>query len=142
MLGAQLRQRPRVLHQPRAQWINLGKRDLPQAPDRGFQMVTETYRWPRGAKCEIAGRGEQIQPKAEGGEKEEYQSWQRYNEFDDWKHKFLYKMLDNVIYSIKPDGQIMINKITETMLEAKHFWNEHKKVSIVFIIVLLIAIIV
>ena len=36
----------------------------------------------------------------------------------------------------------MINKITEIMLEAKHFWNEHKKVSIVFIIVLLIAIIV
>jgi|TARA_Y100001938_G_scaffold40508_1_gene56034 hypothetical protein len=36
----------------------------------------------------------------------------------------------------------MINKITEIMLEAKHFWNEHKKVSIAFAIILLIAIII
>ena len=36
----------------------------------------------------------------------------------------------------------MINKITEIMLEAKHFWNEHKKVIISFAIILLIAIII
>ena len=36
----------------------------------------------------------------------------------------------------------MLNKITEIILEAKHFWNEHKKVSIAFAIILLIAIII
>ena len=36
----------------------------------------------------------------------------------------------------------MINKITEIMLEAKHFWSDHKKVSIAFAIILLIAIII
>jgi hypothetical protein len=36
----------------------------------------------------------------------------------------------------------MINKINEVMLEVKHFYSEHKKVSIAFAIILLIAIIV
>jgi len=35
-----------------------------------------------------------------------------------------------------------MNKITEIAFEVKHFWNEHKKVSIAFTVILLIAIIV
>lgn len=35
-----------------------------------------------------------------------------------------------------------MEKITQIMSQAKHFWNEHKKVSIVFVIILLIAIII
>jgi|TARA_B100000085_G_C18302055_1_gene414718 hypothetical protein len=35
-----------------------------------------------------------------------------------------------------------MEKITEIMSQAKHFWNEHKKVSIAFVIILLIAIII
>ena len=35
-----------------------------------------------------------------------------------------------------------MDKINEIALEVKHFWNEHKKVSITFLIILLIAIIV
>ena len=35
-----------------------------------------------------------------------------------------------------------MEKITEVISQAKHFWEEHKKVSIAFVIILLIAIIV
>jgi hypothetical protein len=36
----------------------------------------------------------------------------------------------------------MLNKIKEKYLETKHFWTEHKKVVLVFGIILIIAIIV
>jgi len=35
-----------------------------------------------------------------------------------------------------------MEKITEVISQAKHFWNEHKKISISFTIILLIAIII
>jgi hypothetical protein len=35
-----------------------------------------------------------------------------------------------------------MEKITEVISQAKHFWNEHKKISIAFTIILLIAIII
>jgi len=35
-----------------------------------------------------------------------------------------------------------MEKITEVISQAKHFWTEHKKISIAFTIILLIAIIV
>jgi hypothetical protein len=35
-----------------------------------------------------------------------------------------------------------MEKITEVISQAKHFWTEHKKISIAFAIILLIAIII
>jgi hypothetical protein len=52
----------------------------------------------------------------EGGEKENNQSWKRYNELDNWKNNFLFKVLKNIKRNL--DGYMFIN-IIDTIVKDK-----------------------
>ena len=56
----------------------------------------------------------------EGGKGEGLQSWKRYDTFDKWRDKFLYKMIQNVGLSLKIGGKIMLN-IVDPQIKNKRY---------------------
>ena len=56
----------------------------------------------------------------EGGNGEGLQSWKRYDTFDKWRDKFLYKMIQNVGMSLKIGGKIMLN-IVDPQIKNKRY---------------------
>jgi len=56
----------------------------------------------------------------EGGEGEDLQSWKRYDTFEKWRDKFLYKMIQNVGESLKVGGKIMLN-IVDPQIKTKRY---------------------
>ena len=56
----------------------------------------------------------------EGGVGEELQSWKRYDTFEKWRDKFLYKMIQNVGLSLKIGGKIMLN-IVDPQIKNKRY---------------------
>ena len=56
----------------------------------------------------------------EGGVGEELQSWKRYDTFEKWRDKFLYKMIQNAGLSLKIGGKIMLN-IVDPQIKNKRY---------------------
>ena len=56
----------------------------------------------------------------EGGDGEDLQSWKRYDTFEKWRDKFLYKMIQNVGESLKVGGKIMLN-IVDPQIKTKRY---------------------
>ena len=56
----------------------------------------------------------------EGGEGEELQSWKRYDTFEKWRDRFLFKMIENAGKCIKSGGKILLN-IVDPQIKTKRY---------------------
>jgi len=56
----------------------------------------------------------------EGGNGENMQSWKRYDTFEKWRDRFLFKMLENAGNCIKSGGKILLN-IVDPQIKSKRY---------------------
>ena len=56
----------------------------------------------------------------EGGNGEDLQSWKRYDTFEKWRDKFLFKMIQNVGICLRKGGKIMLN-IVDPQIKTKRY---------------------
>ena len=56
----------------------------------------------------------------EGGDGEELQSWKRYDTFEKWRDRFLFKMIQNVTICLRKGGKIMLN-IVDPQIKTKRY---------------------
>ena len=55
-----------------------------------------------------------------GGDNEDEQSWHRYPKYEDWRDKFLFRMLDRAWFAIKDDGYLALN-IMDPKVKSKRY---------------------
>ena len=56
----------------------------------------------------------------EGGDGEDLQSWKRYDTFEKWRDRFLFKMIENVSICLRKGGKIMLN-IVDPQIKTKRY---------------------
>tara|TARA_Y100000591_G_C21824845_1_gene696002 strand:+ start:358 stop:1725 length:1368 start_codon:yes stop_codon:yes gene_type:complete len=56
----------------------------------------------------------------EGGDGEYLQSWKRYDTFEKWRDRFLFKMIQNVSVCLRKGGKIMLN-IVDPQIKTKRY---------------------
>ena len=56
----------------------------------------------------------------EGGKHEDLQSWKRYDTFEKWRDRFLFKMIENAGKCIKSGGKILLN-IVDPQIKTKRY---------------------